>query len=125
MPGPMNGLEGINIMSRIDEIANNRSDDELYNIGLEYRDGLNGYNEDGGCEVVQMPETAIKYFTKAAERGHILSKYELAVMYEKGIGCAANIEKAIEWYSAVASHGFCEAREALERLRSSNGNQKI
>jgi len=64
-------------MSRIDEIDRNHTKEEMYEMGMEFR--------YGGCTVVQMPETAIKYFKKAAERGHIQAQYEL-----------------IEWYNAAA-----------------------
>ena len=99
-------------MSRIDEIDKNHTKYEMYEMGREYLDGMNG--SDG--ETVTMPTTAIKYFTKAAERGHVDAQYDLGLMYEKGIGSEIDIEKAIEWYSAAASHDHSGAKEALKRL---------
>jgi len=103
-------------MSRIDEINRNRTKEEMFEMGMEYRYGMDGTSDDGSGRIVQMPTTAIKYLTKAAERGHVQAQYELALMYEKGIGCEVNIEEAIEWYIAAASHHHNEAAEALERL---------
>ena len=107
-------------MSRIDEVNRNHTKEEMYELGLEFRDGMNGEDTDSKCCVVQMPTTAIKYFTKAAERGHVLAQYELAVMYEKGIGSEVDIEKAIEWYTAAALHDHEEAKMALVRLSNEN-----
>ena len=95
-------------MDRIDEIDRNHAREEMYELGREYRDGINGK--------VVMPTTAIKYFIKAGERGHIEAQYDLAFMYENGIGSEIDIEKAIEWYTAAASYNHPEAKKALERL---------
>ena len=95
-------------MSRIDEINRNHTKEEMYELGKEFRDGTNGN--------VVMPTTAIKYFIKAGERGHVDAQYDLAFMYENGIGSEIDIEKAIEWYTAAASHNQSEAIKALERL---------
>ena len=81
-------------MSRIDEIDKYHTAEEMYLLGRKYLDG----------EAVRMPSTAIKYFIKAGERGHVQAQYELGFMYENGIGSGIDIEKAIEWYTAAASH---------------------
>jgi len=104
-------------MSRIDEIGRNRTAQEMYELGREYLDGMNGYSDDGSSKTVFMPSTAIKYFIKAAERGHAEAQFELACMYENGSGCEADIKKAVEWYTAAASRNHQEAVNALKRLK--------
>ena len=95
-------------MSRIDEINSCHTKEEMYKLGKEHRDGTNGK--------VVMPTTAIKYFIKAGERGHVDAQYDLAFMYEHGVGSEIDIPKAIEWYTAAASSKHPEAEKALERL---------
>ena len=95
-------------MSRIDEIDRYHTKEEMYDLGKEYRDGTNGK--------VVMPTTAIKYFIKAGERGHVDAQYDSAIMYENGIGSEIDIEKAIDWYSAATLLNHPKAKEALERL---------
>ena len=100
-------------MSRIDSI-----DDVwlLYEVGMEYFEGMNGYSDDGSSKTVTMPETAMEYFIKAAEKGHAASQLQLAVMYEKGEGCEVDIGKAVKWYKAAAEKNYKEAIDALKRL---------
>jgi len=92
-------------MGRVDEFNRNHTKEEMYEMGIEFRDGTSA--------TVKMPTTAIKYLTKAAERGHVQAQYELAFMYENGIGSEIDIKKAIDWYTAAASHGYAEAIKAL------------
>ena len=95
-------------MSRMDEIAMTRTAEELYKLGKEYRDGTK--------DSLAMPTTAVKYFTKAAEKGHLEAKYDLACMYEQGIGCEVDIDKAKEYYNSAAYYGHNKAKRALKRL---------
>jgi TPR repeat protein len=111
-------------MSRIDEIAKYRTKDEMYEIGKEYLDGMDGVYDDGTDAVVQMPTTALKYFTKAAEQGHVEAQFELGCMYENGIGSEMDIEKAIEWYSSAASFHHPDADCALKRLAMSGIDER-
>ena len=104
-------------MSRIDEIDRNHTKEEMYELGKEYRDGMN--------EKVVMPTMAIKYFIKAGERGHIEAQYDLAFMYENGIGCEIDIEKAIEWYTAATSYNHSESKKALKRLINTAHNKNV
>ena len=94
--------------SRADEAAQNMTADELYQYGIDSRDGKNGR--------VKMPTTAVKYLKAAAEKGHIDSRYELACMYEKGIGSAVDIEQAIRYYNSAANYGHRKAKRAAKRL---------
>jgi len=89
---------------------------ELYDRGMEYLEGMNGWSDDGSSKTVTMPSRAKKCFIEAAEMGHVFAQYELARMYENGIGGEADIEKAIKWYKAAASNNNRDAQEALKRL---------
>ena len=95
-------------MGRMDEIAAVMSADELYERGKLLRDSKN--------ELERMPTDAVKYFKKAAEKGHVDAKYELACMYEEGIGFVADIEKAKEYYNSAANYGHSKAKRAAKRL---------
>ena len=95
-------------MSRMDEIAASMSAEQLYERGLLLRDSDN--------ILERMPTDAVKYFKEAAKKGHVAAKYELGCMYENGIGCEIDMEKANEHYNAAASNGHTVAKEALERL---------
>jgi len=101
-------------MSRMDEIARNLTKEQLYERGAEFR--LNGSK----YLRIPMPDAAIEFFLKAGERGHVEAQYALGCMYEKGEGSSADLEKAIEWYTAAASRNHAAAKEALERLRDSS-----
>jgi TPR repeat protein len=48
---------------------------------------------------------AYKEFLAAAKVGHIDSQFNLAVMYEKGIGVGKNEKEAVVWYSKAATQG--------------------
>ena len=95
-------------MSRMDEIAASMSAEQLYERGLRLR--------DSESILERMPTDAVKFFKEAAKKGHVAAKYELAYMYENGIGCEADIETAKEYYSAAASYGHAAAKEAVQRL---------
>ena len=89
---------------------------ELYDRGMEYLEGMNGWSEDGSSITITMTSEAKKCFIKAAEMGHVFAQYKLACMYENGIAGEADKEEAIKWYKAAASNNICEAKEALKRL---------
>lgn len=62
---------------------------------------------------------AFKYFNQAAEAGHTLAMYNVAKLYEEGVGTEMNKSKAIEWYTKCVekkSPIYEDARKALKRL---------
>jgi TPR repeat protein len=59
---------------------------------------------------------AFELFTRAAEMGQPVSQYNLAALYENGIGTAPNNQQAIYWYRASAAQGHSEAQAAVQRL---------
>ena len=95
-------------MGRADEATQSMTADELYQYGLDSRDGKNGR--------IKMPTTAVKYLKAAAEKGHIDARYELARMYEKGIGSEVDMEQAIRYYNSAANYGHRKAKRAAKRL---------
>ncbi|EFC44340.1 predicted protein [Naegleria gruberi] len=54
---------------------------------------LSGRFHDGGFY-----EQAFKWYNMSAEKGNILSQYNIGVMYKKGIGVAQSYSKSAEWY---------------------------
>ena len=62
---------------------------------------------------------AYQYLLKAAEQGQGMAMYEVAKLYENGLGAPYDMEKAIEWYHKCAEI-MCAARRdaqnALKRL---------
>lgn len=62
---------------------------------------------------------AYKFFLKAAENGQGMAMYELAKLFEDGLGVNFSREKAIEWYTKCVDSGYVahsDARKALKRL---------
>lgn len=86
--------------------------DAQYNLGLHYKQTSNRDDKE-----------AVKWFTKAAEKGHILSCWNLGMYYEYGLGdINKDVDKAIEWYTRVANSNEDCAKDAelkLEKLKAS------
>ncbi|MGQ7944632.1 tetratricopeptide repeat protein [Flavobacterium sp. WC2509] len=53
---------------------------------------------------------AYKEFLTAAKTGHADSQFNVAVMYEKGIGVSKNEREAVVWYSKAAEQGNAAAQ---------------
>lgn len=84
-----------------------------WRIGIIYKDEME-YTE------------AFKFFLKAAEGGQGMAMYELANLFENGLGTRYDREKAIEWYRKCAASQYSasdDAKEALERLVSNDGKE--
>lgn len=64
-------------------------------------------------------QEAFKFFLAAAEKGQGMAMYELANLYEEGLGVNVSRENAIKWYKKCANSDFLlssDARKALRRL---------
>ena len=61
---------------------------------------------------------AFHWFETAAEKGYARAQFNLAVMYEKGIGVATDKSKALMWYRKAAAQGNQEARKRLKKMHS-------
>lgn len=65
---------------------------------------------------------AYKYFKQAAENGHGKAMFELAKLYEDGLGVTQNRNSAIEWYEKCSKSHYKvrnDALKALKRLKES------
>jgi TPR repeat protein len=64
----------------------------------------------------------MRWFRKAAERGHPMANFNVGLMFERGLGVAKNREEAISWYRKAAEQGFAKARQALDVLSKGGAN---
>lgn len=55
---------------------------------------------------------AVKWYRKAADQGHAIAEFNLALCYEQGIGIPRNSEEAFRWYKLAAVHGNIEAQNS-------------
>ena len=56
-----------------------------------------------------MPQ-AFQEFLEAAKAGHTDSQYNVALMYERGLGVSKNEKEALFWYESSASRGNADAQ---------------
>lgn len=68
---------------------------------------------------------AYKKFLAAAKVGHIDSQYNLALMYEKGIGIGKNEKEAVIWYGKAAEQGSAPAQFNLGVLNENGRGTPI
>ena len=71
-----------------------------------------------GYDVTKSVKDAATWFEKSAVQGNASAQVKLGNMYEKGIGFFRNTTKAIEWYSKAAEQGDEDARNHLERFKT-------
>jgi TPR repeat protein len=56
---------------------------------------------------------AAKWFRKAAEQGDADARYNLALMYDVGMGVTQDYAEAVKWYRKAAEQGVAEAQYNL------------
>ncbi len=66
-----------------------------------------------GQGVEKNSQTAVKWYTKAAEQGDVASQYNLGVMYAKGQGVEQSYQNAMKWYLKAAKKGDVKAQYNL------------
>ena len=91
----------------------------LGNIHAAWRTGLIYKDEMEYTE-------AFKFFLKAADGGQGMAMYELAKLYEYGLGTPHNKDKAIEWYQKCAESTYVarkDAKKDLQRLTDNDGKE--
>lgn len=67
----------------------------------------------------QNVEESFRYYKLAAERGHILSQFNVGICYEYGgEGVDIDLAEAMTWYAQAAEQGHKGAQEALDRVRA-------
>lgn len=67
---------------------------------------------------------AAKEFTVLAQRGHSKAQFELAQLYEKGLGVEKDITTAYAWYLLAVDFKHPEAKEKYRNLRRSIPSRK-
>jgi localization factor PodJL len=79
----------------------------MHNLGvlLSARESLQDYSE------------AAVWFARAAQAGLTDSQYNLALLYERGLGVEQDLSRAYLWYRAAGRGGDKEAARQAERLK--------
>lgn len=62
--------------------------------------------------------TALRWFTAAAEHGLADSQFNLGVVYENGLGVAADRIQAYKWYALAANGGDADAKSMSAALKA-------
>jgi len=90
---------------RIIGLANSGNPTALTILGLRALD-------DSGAAPVNLPD-AVRFLTKAAEKGQPVAQFRLGSMYEHAEGVATDLAKAAHWYEMAANQGN---RKAMHNL---------
>jgi TPR repeat protein len=104
-PGPQFANRHAPSSDRVQALAAQGNPLALTVLGLQSVDGTGGV-------AVNLPD-AVKYLTRAAEKGQAVAQYRLGSMYERGQGVAIDPVKAAHWYDLSAVQGN---REAMHNL---------
>jgi len=62
---------------------------------------------------------AVKWFIEAASRGLPDSQYNLAVLYENGLGVTKDLREAYKWLLLAAKSGDAESKARRDALKAS------
>ena len=79
----------------------------------QYELGMLFLMKDG--PIARDEHAAFFWFNRAAAKGDSAAQRQLAVCYENGMGCEADLEKALTLYREAARNGDVEARRRLNR----------
>ena len=71
-----------------------------------FEDGIAAYDQG-------RHEAAFRLWLPLAEQGHAAAQFNVAVMYEKGIGVAQDFAQAARWYRSAAERGDIESRYSI------------
>ena len=84
-------------------------------------------NFDAGIAAYQANDQALAYkkFLAAAKEGHADSQFNVALMYEKGIGVGKDEKEAVVWYGRSAAQGNSAAQYNLGVLYENGRGTKI
>ncbi|KAG0229820.1 hypothetical protein BGW42_001346 [Actinomortierella wolfii] len=128
-------------ISRCRLAADSGNEQEQFNLGLMYKDGLGikldrvkaaqwlrraadqGHSEaqfrlgmlfmEGGGGVEQSDAKALACFRESALQEQPEAQYHLATMYQTGLGTKRNVERAVFWYEKAANNGALLAQLRL------------
>jgi TPR repeat protein len=67
----------------------------------------------------------MKWYRRAADRGHAYAQYNLGAMYGNGEGVPQNFVKAYVWWSLASANGNESAKKNLNLLRSEMTPQQV
>jgi TPR repeat protein len=71
-------------------------------------------NYANGTDIIEQDyDEAIKWYTQAAEQGHILSQFNLGVIYNSGEEVERDPFAAVKWWSKAAEKGYAPAQYNL------------
>ncbi|MBO7321300.1 MAG: sel1 repeat family protein, partial [Bacteroidales bacterium] len=59
---------------------------------------------------------AVKWYRKAADKGHLDAQYNLGNRYYNGEGVEKNYTEAVKWYRKAADKGHSNAKNTLKQL---------
>lgn len=76
-----------------------------YVLGLRYANGVGGVDRD--------PLEAFRWYRRSSVQGYVPAQFAVGVMYERGVGVAADAVEAVRWYLAAALQGHAEAQHNL------------
>lgn len=65
--------------------------------------------------------TALKWYRKAAEQGHVAAQVNLGAMYAEGLGVVCNYREALQWYHKAAEQNDASAQFNLGVLYEQGG----
>lgn len=82
--------------------AQSKNAQAYYTLGKLEIEGHNEFNKPNALQ-------GAIYFERAAELGHALSQYQIALMYDRGEGVAQNKEKALNYALLAAAQGHLDA----------------
>ena len=63
--------------------------------------------------------TSYAYYLKLTEYNNERAMYNVGLLYEYGLGVAADHEKAVEWLTKAADLGFGPAKDVLAQMNNS------
>ena len=84
-------------------------------------------NFEAGLAAYQANDLPLAYkeFFAAAEEGHTDSQFNVALMYEHGIGVGKDEKEAVGWYNKAAAQGYAAAQYNLGVLYENGRGTKV
>jgi len=105
---PLSFLNATN-MQKMQNLVQHNNMYTQYDRGLEYKNSIQSKSN---------LQRAFNLLHQSALKGHILSQYELALMFHYGQGVRQNTELARLWFTRAAKKGYPQAQDILYRFYS-------
>lgn len=84
-----------------------------------------GNTYETGKELTQDYTSAMKYYRKAANRGHAMAQYRIGLLYIYGRGVEQNVQKATEWFKKADEQDLPQAQCQLGLMACNTWNGYI